>query len=122
MASGGVPQRLQTDNARVFVKNPSKNNFQWNERYLNFCGHYGFEPTRSLPRHPWSKGKVEKPFRYLEDHFIAGSSFEDFEDLQKELKGFEHGVNTRIHSTIKTTPEELIAKDREAFSPLPEFR
>ena len=122
MASGGVPQRLQTDNARVFVKNPSKNNFQWNERYLNFCGHYGFEPTRSLPRHPWSKGKVEKPFRYLEDHFIAGSSFEDFEELQRKLKDFEHGVNTRIHSTIKTTPEELVAKDRGAFSHLPEFR
>ena len=122
MASGGVPQRLQTDNARVFVKNPSKNNFQWNERYLNFCGHYGFEPTRSLPRHPWSKGKVEKPFRYLEDHFIAGSSFEDFEDLQRKLKDFEHVVNTRVHSTIKTTPGELVAKDREAFSHLPEFR
>ena len=122
MASGGVPQRLQTDNARVFVKNPSKNNFQWNERYLNFCGHYGFEPTRSLPRHPWSKGKVEKPFRYLEDHFIAGSSFEDFEDLQRRLKDFEHGVNTRIHSTIKTTPEELVAKDQEMFSSLPDSR
>jgi transposase len=29
--SGGVPSRIQTDNAKVFVKNPSKNNFQWNE-------------------------------------------------------------------------------------------
>ncbi len=53
---GGVPSRIQTDNAKVFVKNPSKNNFQWNERYLHFCGHYGFEPSRSLPAHPWSKG------------------------------------------------------------------
>jgi transposase len=120
VASGGVPGRVQTDNAKVFVKNASKNNFQWNERYLHFCGHYGFEPTRSLPRHPWSKGKVEKPFQYLEDHFIAGSSFEDFEDLQRKLKDFEHQVNTRVHSTIKTTPEELVTKDREMFSPLPE--
>jgi len=118
--SGGVPVNIQTDNAKVFVLNASKNNFQWNPRYLHFCGHYGFEPKRSLPGHPWSKGKVEKPFQYLEDHFIAGNSFEDFEDLHRKLKEFQQRVNQRVHSTIKTTPEALIKKDREAFSPLPD--
>ena len=39
IVSGGVPSRVQTDNAKVFVKNASKNNFQWNERYLHLCGH-----------------------------------------------------------------------------------
>ena len=120
--SGGVPGRIQTDNAKVFVKNPSKNNFQWNERYLHFCAHYGFEPSRSLPGHPWSKGKVEKPFQYLEDHFIAGSSFESFEDLQTKLKAFQHRVATRVHATIRTTPESLLAEDRKAFSALPTTR
>lgn len=117
--SGGVPGRVQTDNAKVFVTNASTKNFQWNERYLHFCGHYGFEPARSLPMHPWSKGKVEKPFQYLENHFIAGGSFTDFEDLRRKLKAFQERVNARMHSTIKTTPNELIAKDREEFSPLP---
>ena len=120
--SGGVPGRIQTDNAKVFVKNASKNNFQWNERYLQFCGHYGFEPSRSLPGHPWSKGKVEKPFQYLEDHFIAGSSFESFEDLHSKLKAFGHRVATRVHATIRTTPESLLGEDQKAFSALPETR
>jgi hypothetical protein len=31
-------------------------------------------------------------------------------------------VNTRQHSTIQTAPEELVVKDREAFSALPETR
>ena len=119
---GGVPGRIQTDNDTSFVTNASKNRFQWNARYLHFCGHYGFEPTRSLPRHPWSKGKVEKPFQYLEDHFIAGNAFEDFEDLQRKTKDFQQRVNSREHATIKTTPEELFVKDREAFSPLPAMR
>lgn len=117
--SGGVPHRLQIDNAKVFVKNASRTNFCWNERYLQFCGHYGFDPSRSLPGHPWSKGKVEKPFEYLETHFIAGSSFESFEDFIGKLKAFQQKVNARLHATIKTSPAELIAKDREAFSPLP---
>jgi len=120
--SQGVPQRTQTDNAKVFVQNASRSNFRWNERYLHFCGHYGFQPSRSLPGHPWSKGKVEKPFEYLETHFIAGGTFEDFPDLIVKLKAFQTKVNTRVHATIKTTPTELLAKDREAFSPLPETR
>jgi transposase len=117
--SGGVPQRMQTDNSKVFVTNASRTNFQWNPRYLHFCAHYGFEPTRSLPLHPWSKGKVEKPFQYLEDHFIRGGVFEDFEDFIKQLKAFQQKVNQRVHATTKMTPEQLIVKDCEAFSPLP---
>ena len=122
IASGGVPQRIQTDNAKAFVHNPSRRNFHWNERYLHFCGHYHFEPSRSLPGHPWSKGKVERPFAYIEDHFIAGNSFESFEDLARKLQVFQDKVNAREHATLKTTPDALIAKDREAFSPLPETR
>ncbi len=45
-------------------------NLIWNQRFLYFCGFYGIKPTRSLPAHPWSKGKVESPFAYLETHFI----------------------------------------------------
>jgi len=120
--SGGVPQRVQTDNAKVFVHNASRSNFHWNPRYLHLCGYYGFEPSLSFPGHPWSKGKVEKPFDFLETHFIAGAAFENFPDLLVKLKAFQVRVNTRPHATIKTTPEELIAKDREAFSPLPATR
>jgi len=120
--SGGAPERIQTDNDTSFVTNASKNHFQWNARYLHFCGHYGFEPSRSLPYHPWSKGKVEKPNQYLENHFIAGNSFEDFEDLYRKTKAFQQRVNQRQHATIKTTPEELFVKDREALSPLPATR
>ena len=104
--SGGVPQRVQTDNAKVFVHNASRSNFHWNPRYLHFCGYYGFEPSRSFPGHPWSKGKVEKPFDFLETHFIAGAAFENFPDLLVKLKAFQVRVNTRPHATIKMTPED----------------
>lgn len=120
--SGGVPSRIQTDNARVFVKNPSKNNFQWNQRYLHFCGHYGFEPSRSLPKHPWSKGKVEKPFSYIEDHFITGGEFESFEDFYYKLKAFEEKLNSRVHSTTKTQPRDLFEKERSSLIKLPKER
>lgn len=120
--SGGVPERVQTDNAKVFVKNASSKNFAWNERYLQFCGHYGFNPSRSIPGHPWSKGKIEKPFQYLETHFISGNTFELFSDFISKLKIFQAAVNARLHATIKTLPDQLIAEDRKTFSALPETR
>jgi len=118
--SGGVPSRIQTDNAKVFVTNASKNNFKWNERYLHLCGHYGFEPSRSLPGHPWSKGKVEKPFQYIENHFIAGGTFESFEDFIFKLKDFQEKMNSRVHKSTKTAPKELITRELESFSFVPD--
>jgi transposase len=120
--SEGPCQRLQTDNAKAFVISASKNNFKWNPRYLNFCAHYGFMPTRSLPGHPWSKGKVEKPFSYLETHFIAGSSFEDFPDMQKKLKLFQKEMNLRLHSVTKARPRDLFEQEKPQLLLLPETR
>ncbi len=120
--SEGVCLRVQTDNAKAFVQNASKNNFQWNPRYLTLSAHYGFTPTRSLPGHPWSKGKVEKPFSFVETHFIAGSSFEDFLDLQMKLKDFQSDVNRRVHSTTKAAPVDLFDKEKPSLLSLPEYR
>jgi hypothetical protein len=89
---------------------------------MHFCGHYGFTPSRSLPYHPWSKGKVERPFAYIEDHFIAGNSFENFEDLQNKLKLFQKQLNARVHSIIKAIPEEMFKKEKPSLMPLPERR
>ncbi|MDF0682404.1 MAG: IS21 family transposase [Candidatus Nitrosocosmicus sp.] len=122
MHCGGVCSRVQTDNAKAFVNNASVNNLQWNERYVHFCGHYGFSPSRSLPAHPWSKGKVEKPFDYVETHFIAGAEFESFEDLQNKLKTFQKRLNGRLHSVTKSLPEELFEKEKFSLLQLPEHR
>jgi hypothetical protein len=117
--SGGVPLRIQTDNAEAFDQNVLKNNLQWNPRYLRFCTYYRFELKRSFPGHPWSKGKVEKPLQCLEDHFIAGGEFLNFEDFIIKLKASQRKVATTVHSTTKATPEELLVRDRGAFLPLP---
>ncbi len=118
--SGGVPGRIQTDNAKCFVKNASCHHFQWNKHYLGLCGHYGCDPTRSMPRHPWSKGKVEKPFGYLEDHFIKDNRFDSFEHLVKKLKVFQKQVNEKVHNTTRARPVDLLETEKLSLIPLPD--
>jgi len=119
---GGVTEKMQTDNAKCFVKNASNSNFKWNSRYLAFCGYYGVKPARSLPGHPWSKGKVERPFDYIEEHFIKTREFSGFEDFLQKLKTFQDEVNNRIHSTTKQTPADLFEKEKHSLTELPKER
>jgi len=117
---GGVCERLQVDNAKVFVDNASRDNLIWNKRFLHFCGFYGVKPTRSIPGHPWSKGKVEKPFDYLENHFIMGNEFRDFTDLKDRLKTFQDETNLLLHGTTKEiTKIRFETKEMLSLNPLP---
>lgn len=117
---GGVCERIQVDNAKVFVDNASRDNLVWNKRFLHFCGFYGVKPTRSIPGHPWSKGKVEKPFDYLENHFIMGNEFRDFEDLRNRLKIFQDDTNLLLHGTTKEiTKVRFESKEYLSLNPLP---
>ena len=117
---GGVCERIQVDNATVFITNASKDNLVWNPRFLSLCGLYGIKPTRSMPSHPWSKGKVESPFSYLETHFISGNEFTSFEDLRVRLKQFQNEHNLEVHGTTKQITKILFEKEEQNFlKPLP---
>lgn len=118
---GGVPERIQSDNHATLYDAKRRD---FNPRYLQFADHYGFQPSRSEVRHPWSKGKVENPFSYLENHFIAGNDWDSFEDFSLELRAFEKQVNDRIHTTTKKPPVELfnaIEKDTLATLPIKRY-
>ena len=119
---GGVCQRIQVDNARVFVDNASVNDFKWNSQFLDFCGFYGIKPTRSLPGHPWSKGKVENPFSYLENHFIKNNHFDSFEEFLNKLKEFQDQVNNKHHGSLNKTPAELYEMEKQYLLELPETK
>jgi transposase len=119
---GGVSERIQTDNARCFITDANPKHLVWNSRYLAFSAHWGFHVSRSLVRHPWSKGKVENPFDYLEDHFIDGNSFRSFEEFQERLSAFQAEVNDRVHDTTRQKPSVLFEQERSALRVLPEGR
>jgi transposase len=116
---GGLTERVQVDNTKVFVQDPCSDRFRWNGKFLQFCGFYGISPSRSAPYHPWSKGKVEKPFSHLEDHFIQGAEFESVQQLLEKLKAYQEQVNSTVHTITHKTPAELFTLERQVLHSLP---
>ncbi|MEW5748991.1 MAG: IS21 family transposase [Candidatus Thermoplasmatota archaeon] len=53
----------------------------YNVRFLAFATHYGFKPWACKRRRSQTKGKVERPFRYVETSLLNGRTFHSLEHL-----------------------------------------
>jgi len=119
---GGAPKELVVDNDHAFVINAHPAHFQWNPRFLELCGHYSMRPIACRVGNPRAKGKVERPFRDLEEQFIKGHSFESFEHFCRELERFDDEVNSQVHQTTQERPIDRFEWEKEHLTPLPSGR
>jgi Mu transposase, C-terminal domain len=65
--------------------------------------------------------RVERPFRFIEGNFLAGRSFADFDDLNRQARDFCDKVNARPRRHLHGSPRELFATERVRLRPLPLF-
>ena len=93
----------------------------YNPRFLAFATHYGFRPWACRPRRPQTKGKVERPFRYLEQSLLNGRSFRDLDHLNEVASWWlrEH-ADVRVHGETKERPIDRHQRELEFLLPLPE--
>ena len=68
----GAPKEVLVDNARAFVVDARPDHFQWNRQFLELCGHYRVQPRACKVRRARTKGKIERPFFFLEQQFKIG--------------------------------------------------
>jgi transposase len=117
---GGSPKQVLVDNAHAFVTDASPQHFAWNKHFLELCGHYGIEPRACQPGRPQTKGKVERPFFYLEQHFIKGNAWEDFGVFAHALAAFTRDeLDTAVHSTTGERPIDRFQAEKALLTPLP---
>ncbi len=120
---GGAPKCLLVDNARVFVDDARPESFTWNQRFLELCGHYQMEPRACRVRRPQTKGKIERPFFYLEEQFIKGSSFADIDAMNAALARFgAEELDLLVHGTTQERPVERFAEEAGQLVPVPTRR
>ena len=67
-----------------------------------------------------SKGKVERPFRYIREDFFLGGTFRNLDDLNAQLRRWLDNVaNPRVHATTQRVINEAFAEEKPHLKPLP---
>jgi hypothetical protein len=80
---GGVATTCLYDNMKVVVSGHEDDVPIYNPRFLAFATHYGFRPVACRVRRPQTKGKVERPFYYVETSLFNGRSFQSLNHLNE---------------------------------------
>lgn len=107
----GIPKNVRTDNMKsVVVRRDTGGRPVWQKDYESFMNTVGFETRLCKPRHPFTKGKVERLIRYIKDNFLAGRVFWNFNDLNEACLQWCGNGNSIYHREIDDIPEKLHAQ------------
>ena len=120
---GGVTLELLIDNPKAFVikNNPkSGEEIKYNPHALAMALHLGVELNACPCYWPRKKGKIERPFNYIEEQFIKGNSFASMEDLNARGKAFVNEWCNEVHTTTKRIPNQhYLLEEKAALQHLP---
>jgi transposase len=117
----GVPAEILFDQMRAVVVEDGRaggGRLVENPEFLRFANHWGFRVRACRPYRAQTKGKVERPVRYLRDNFFYGRDFVSDDDLNaRALRWLDTVANIRIHGTLKERPAERFEAERPHLLP-----
>ena len=108
----GIPRYVLTDNMKsVVIRRDAEGHPVWNSDYAQFMKEVGFFTKLCKPRHPFTKGKVERLVRFVKDNFLAGRMFWTITDLNYEALLWCNNQNTRYHRAVNCIPAEKHSRE-----------
>lgn len=118
---GGACRVCMIDNTHVVVASgtgahmvPAPEMAAFAERFaFTFHAHEKGDANRSA--------RVERPFHFIEHNFLAGRSFADWADLNRQAVEWCDRVNATRKKHLHASPRELFAVERTHLRPLPLF-
>src|SRR6187549_45282 len=112
---GGVPQELLFDQMKTVITRDLRlqgGALVRNLEFLRFAHHWSFTPRACRPYRAQTKGKVERPVRYLRDNFVYGRPFANDADLDQQRRHWlDEVANVRVHATTHERPRERFDRD-----------
>jgi transposase len=120
-AVGGVPWVVTTDNMKtVTLGRDDHNEPIWHPAYQKCAVEFAFHPMVCAPAAGNQKGAVENLVKYVKGNFLAGRTFYDDADLEREARAWLHHVNeVRPSSATEQLPSVLLLEEQAKFGPLP---
>jgi hypothetical protein len=118
---GGVPAEILYDRMKTAViGEAAEGGIVYNRTLLDFAGHYRFHPKACRPYRAKTKGKVERPFRYIRQDFFLGRTFRNLDDLNAQLAEWLASVaNVRVHATTRRVVAEAFTEEQPKLQELP---
>jgi len=116
----GLAATCLYDNMKVVVTGYDGDQPIYNTRFLAFATHYAFQPWACRPRRPETKGKVERPFWYVETNLLNGRTFTSLEHLNDTaMRWLAETADVRIHRETKRRPLDLFEEEKPHLLALP---
>ena len=116
----GVPEEILYDNQKAVVLRREAHRPIYNPKFLAFATHYGFRPVALPPRRPELKGKVERPFQYVEGNLLNARSLATKAELDALALAWMDTISDQhVHDTTRERPIERFAREKEHLLPLP---
>ncbi|MGI9861485.1 IS21 family transposase [Moorella naiadis] len=117
---GGYAPELVIDNGKQMVITHQKDGIiRYNDEFLKFCGLYGIQPSACENYRPRTKGKVERPFYYVQEHLLRGLEVAGLNEFAVRLSEFQEAYNKRSHSSLGRPPEEMFAEEKGCLLKIP---
>src|SRR4029453_13411382 len=123
VAFGGVPRELLFDQMKAVITRDLRlqgGALVHNLEFLRFPHHWGFRPRACRPYRAQTKGKVERPVRYVRGNLVYGRTFLNDADLEQQTTHWlDRRANVRVHGTTRERPRVRFEREeRLALLPL----
>jgi transposase len=116
----GLADELVIDNPKQMVITHRKSGAVcYNDEFLRFCGLFGIQPNPCRNYRARTKGKVERPFYYLQEHLLRGLEVKDISSFDRLLAEFTEKYNARLHSDLAESPDERFLKEKAFLKRIP---
>jgi transposase len=118
---GGVPQQILYDRMKTAVLGETEpGDIIFHPTLLSLGAHYGFTPKACRPYRAKTKGKIERPYRYVRQDFFLGSQFNDMTDLNEQFSRWRCDIaHPRQHGTTKRIVQEAFIEEYPSLQALP---
>ena len=115
----GACETCLIDNTHVVVLKGTGRDMVPVPEMAAFADRYGFRFQAHAIGDANRSARVERSFRYIETNFLAGRSFQDWADANRQARQWCDKVNARFRDDLKASPRELFAAEQPHLKPLP---
>ncbi len=116
---GGATERVMIDNTHVVVLRGTGKEMIPVPEMEAFAERFGFRFVAHERGDANRSARVERPFAFIENNFLAGRTFTSWQDLNSQARQWCDRVNATYKKHIRAVPRELFAIEKLHLKPLP---